>query len=86
MVVRIMDDDCAGSCRAATRPIGTAAPARPAHTIEITTDSAMTAESPIDRRQMYTASAVVAATPTLLTNATRVSFDSTRLQWRRRIQ
>jgi hypothetical protein len=50
-VVRMIDDDWAGSCRTATSASGTAAPARSAHVIDTTIDVPITAASPVDRPQ-----------------------------------
>ena len=61
-VVRMIDDDWAGSCRSAVRTIGIAAPARPAATIDRTIERPITRVSPGERLHKKTAAAVETAT------------------------
>ena len=69
-VVKMIDDDCAGSCFNDRRMMGMIAPENPAMSMEITMETPMTAVNPHDPLQINTAGQVVAATATPLAKAT----------------
>ncbi len=69
-VVKIIDDDCAGSCFRDLRIMGMMAPENPAISIEMTMDTPMTMVKPHDPLQINTAVQVVAATATPFAKAT----------------
>jgi lactoylglutathione lyase len=77
-VVRMIEDDCAGSCPSAVRTIGVAAPENPAATIETIIDRPITSARPIERLQTSTARDVVNATAQPLISPTFASFQQTR--------
>jgi len=53
-VVRIIEDDCAGSCPNVFRMIGITAPEKPAITTDIIIEMPITAASPDEEDQKYT--------------------------------
>ena len=69
-VVKMIDDDCAGSCLRDLRMMGIIAPENPAMSMEITMETPMTMVKPHDPLQINTAVQVVAATATPFAKAT----------------
>lgn len=69
-VVKMIDEDWAGSCLSARRMMGMMAPENPAMTIESTMEIPITIVNPHDPLHIYTAVQVVAATATPFASAT----------------
>src|SRR5687768_12229167 len=80
IVVRTIDDDCAGSWRRLLRMSGTAAPDMPATLIEITIAVPITSARPALWLQAYTATAVTIAHANPLMIPVPASFQMRRGQ------
>src|SRR5262245_48966765 len=81
-VVKMIDDDCAGSWPSRVSAIGISEPAMLAITIDATIEITITSARPVLRLQTSTPSPVVAAIAKPLTRPTLVSLNNTRNQCR----
>src|SRR5690606_35260435 len=84
-VVRMIDEDCAGSCPIIVSIVGTSTPQIPAAILERTMEAPITSASPADLLHAYPPTAVVRETSIPLSNAPLASMRATRGHWPMRI-